>query len=141
MMYGRSIWYPLIDNKLRYGMRSIIYKARRGIHQKRGSYYHENICIVYNWNRILHYGYRFFEPYDMRTKLHAVGCGISPIDITPDFGNQFRGGYASHLENFPMKMPYCGRTCPFMQVIDILRDDRHVKIFFQFGQPVVGGIG
>src|SRR5687767_7430024 len=89
---------------------------------------------MYNRDRFFYFRYRLLKPYDRRAKLCTVISLITELDIAAYLIQQFFILLASHFKYLAMQVEYLCRACPFMQIIDILCDDRDIKILFQLCQ-------
>ena len=85
----------------------------------------------------------------MRTQLLPVRSEVPQSDFPIAYVENFLlricqvifTALGTHLGRFPMEMHHAGASCPFVQIVDILGDDRHFKTVFQRSNGTMGGIG
>ena len=121
-------WYP--------GM-YIVQQTGSGIDIQRSTNYHKNICFIHIINSSFNHRHSLSKPDNKRPELRAIGCLVShPHLIFLRFKLFYKTRIiglkaGSHFRKFPMQMNYLYTPCTFVQIIHILGNHSHMKIFLQ----------
>ena len=78
------------------------------------------------------------EPDDIRPKLAAVFAQLPHVNgRRSDPVAQPFGRTASGIGKLAVHMDHLARPCPFMQVVDVLRDDNHIIFALELGNRLI----
>ena len=97
----------------------------------------------------LHIGDGLAKEHDVRS--HRVAIGVTSIDtgnqsligqfVTRQGVDAILSTQRAHLHQLTVQVQHIAAAGTLMQVIHVLCDDAHVKVFLQFNKPQMGGIG
>src|SRR5690606_6048719 len=117
-----------IDIEDRCVLRAVIDQGSSRINLQRSADHHTNVSLLTKHGCFFEHRYSLAEPNNMGSVavfiLIPIGCG----QFFLPFEDSVRILQTPDFQKFSMEMEYLTATCPFMEIIDILRDDVNIKI-------------
>src|SRR5688572_4377790 len=124
--------HPFVYNIFWCKSRYIIDQTGSRVNNQGSAYHNKEISTIYNRDRFFDHGHGLFKPYNSRAKLAPIFCFVPKVYIPANLINKLFIPFTSHFKYLAVQMQNIGGTSPFMKVINILGNDRYIKILFQF---------
>ena len=112
---------------------SVIKQSGGWVDVERSAHNDENVGLFHFADSVFHQRNGFAKPHDKGAHHAAVGgvCAVLDRGIADVLHATF-ATVAANFGQFAMKMDYVGRTCAFMQIVNVLRYNRNLEMFLQF---------
>lgn len=129
-----------VDQEDRLAPAHVVEQAGGGIDVERGADDDEDVAILDPLDRRLDHRHRLAEPDDEGAQLLAMRILVAQVDdgiLGREVVSRLLVAHGAGLHDLAVKMDHLVAARPLVQVVDVLRDDPHVEVLFQFREAAM----
>lgn len=129
-----------VDQEDRLAPAHVVEQAGGGIDVERGADDDEDVAILDPADGGLDHGHRLAEPDDEGAQLLAMRILVAQVDdgvLGREVVGRLLVAHGAGLHDLAVEVDHLVAARPLVQVVDVLRDDPHVEILFQFREAAM----